>query len=61
MILLGKKKIREAAEHFILAENADLMGMVGRKSFQYAPPWLEHLYLSQFQDNQEHKIPLLPH
>jgi hypothetical protein len=40
-----RKRITEAAEHFILAENVDPMGMVRRKSFQYAPPWLENLCL----------------
>jgi len=48
------------AGDFILAGNADLMEMVGRKSFQYAPLCLENLQPSQSQDNQEHKIlPLL--
>jgi len=47
------------AGDFILAGNADLMEMVGRKSFQYAPLCLENLQPSQSQDNQEHKILLL--
>lgn len=47
------------AGDFILAGNEDLMGMVGRKFFQYAPLCLENLQPSQSQDNQEHKILLL--
>lgn len=50
----------DATGDSILAGNEHLMEMVGRKSFQYAPLCLENLQPSQCQDNQEHKILLLP-
>jgi hypothetical protein len=63
-MILSLKKLKafmvtDDAGDFILAGNADLMEMVGRKSFQYAPLCLENLQPSQSQDNQEHKILLL--
>jgi hypothetical protein len=55
-----KKMVVKAAWQFILAGNADPMGMAGRKSSQYVPLCLKILQRLQSQDNQEHKIlPLL--
>ena len=50
----------DATGDSILPGNEHLMETVGRKSFQYAPLCLENLQPSQSQDNQEHKILLLP-
>jgi hypothetical protein len=50
----------DATGDSILAGNEHLMETVGRKSFQYAPLCLENSQPSQSQDNQEHKILLLP-